>query len=69
MKRTWEQEKAYNAKRAQQAIAEMEQAIETYDVNRFEAAWQVAMRYMNKKQRTPYYIKMLQKGQQRRANA
>ena len=57
--RTWEQEKAYRAKRAAQAIAEMEQATATIDLERFDKAWQVAMRYMNKRERSPYYIAFL----------
>lgn len=61
-KRTWAQEKAYRAKRAGQAIVEMEQAISNYDKERFQAAWQVAMMYMNGKQRKPYYIRMMQRG-------
>ena len=60
MKRTWEQEKAYRERRAQQAIAEMEAAISTVDTERFLKAWGTAMRYMNKKQRGTYYIRMLQ---------
>lgn len=61
MKRTWEQEKAYRARRAAQATAEMDAAIETGDKDRFLAAWDVAMRYMNARQRDPYYIRMLEK--------
>ena len=66
-KRTWEQEKAYRAKRAEQAISEMETAISAYDVERFQRAWQDAMRYMNEKQRRPYYIRMLEKSVELRA--
>ena len=62
MARTWEREKRYRAKRAAQAVAEMEAAIEVYDVPRFLAAWDVAMRYMNVKDRRPYYIRMLKRG-------
>lgn len=68
-KRTWEQEKAYRAKRAGQAVREMELAISVYDVERFLAAWEDAMRYMTKKERSPYYIRMLQKGQETRRAA
>ena len=60
MKRTWEQEKAYRERRAKMAMAEMDAAIETVDKVRFLAAWDAAMRYMSKKQRSPYYIRMLQ---------
>ena len=56
---TWEREKAYRAKRAQQIIAEMEAAIETGDKNRFVKAYESAMRYMTKKQRNPYYLRAL----------
>lgn len=59
MKKTWEQEKAYCAKRAQELAAEMETAIETVDEEKFTAAYQTAMRYMNKKQRSPYYMRFL----------
>ena len=58
--KTWEQEKAYRARRAQALAAEMEQAIAAGDKNRFEAAYSTAMRYMNKKERSPYYIKALE---------
>ena len=61
MARTWEREKWYRAKRAAQAVAEMEVAIETYDVPRFLAAWDVAMMYMNVTERRPYYIRMLER--------
>ena len=61
-KRTWEQEKAYKAKRTAQAITEMEAAIDTRDTKRFEAAWQVAMMYSNAKTRWPYYRKALEAG-------
>lgn len=60
MKRTWEQEKAYRERRAQQAIAEMEAAISTVDIDRFSKAWEVAMMYMNVRRRNQYYIRMLQ---------
>ena len=59
MKKTWEQEKAYYAKRAQEAVAEMKQAISTADKARFEKAYQVALRYMTQKERRPYYIQFL----------
>ena len=62
---TWEKEKAYRAKRAAQAAAEMDAAIADCDKSRFLAAWDVAMRYMTGKERRPYYIRMLE----RRSNA
>ena len=60
--RTWEQEKAYRARRAEQIAVEMEASIAAYDKDRFLAAWEKAMIYMNKKQRMPYYIRMLKQG-------
>lgn len=68
MKRTWAQEKAYRERRAQQAAAEMDTAIATVDKERFLKAWDTAMRYMNKKQRSPYYIRMLQANINHKAN-
>ena len=56
---SWEKEKAYNAHRAAAAAAEMEEAIRTIDIPRFTAAYQVALRYMNKKPRSEYYRRML----------
>ena len=61
MKRTWEQEKAYRARRAEQIAADMDRAIEANDKDGFLAAWEKAMIYMNKRQRSPYYIRMLEK--------
>ena len=61
MARTWEQEKAYNAKRAEQLAAEMEASIQSTDFQRFDEAYKTALRYMTKKQRQPYYIRMLQR--------
>ena len=65
MKRTWEQEKAYRARRAEQIAIEMDAAIEAEDLDRFAAAWEKAMYYMAGKQRRPYYIRMLEKGVKR----
>lgn len=59
--RTWAQEKEYNARRAQQLGAEMEAAIEANDLRRFLAAYETSFRYMPKKQRSKYYIKMLER--------
>lgn len=67
MKRTWEQEKAYRARRAEQIAIEMDAAIEAEDLDRFAAAWEKAMYYMTGKQRRPYYIRMLEKGMGHRA--
>lgn len=69
MARTWAQEKAYRGRRAQQAAAEMDTAIATVDKERFLAAWDAAMRYMTKRQRNPYYIRMLQASKEARTCA
>ena len=60
MAKTWEQEKAYSAKRAVKAVEAMEKAIASADLKQFQDAWQLAMRYMNVKDRRPYYLRMLQ---------
>lgn len=59
--KTWAQEKAYNERRAQQLCAEMEAAIETNDTQRFLAAYERSFRYMTKKQRSPFYIRMIER--------
>lgn len=59
-KRTWEQEKAYRAKRAEQAASIMEAAIAANDHTAFEEGWRIAMLYMNGKQRWPYYRRALE---------
>lgn len=59
MARTYEKEKAYTERRAAQLAEEMEQAIADNDKDRFLAAYNTAFRYMNKKQRSPYYLRML----------
>lgn len=59
--KTWEQEKAYTERRAAQLAQEMEQAIAENDRDRFLAAYSTAMRYMTKKQRSPYYRRFLAK--------
>ena len=56
---SWEKEKAYKARRAAAAAEEMEAAIATVDLQRFLAAHEVAMRYMNAKPRGQYYRRML----------
>lgn len=61
MKRTWEQEKAYKARKALEIGAEMDKAIEANDKERFFAAWEKAMIHMGVKQRRPYYIRMLER--------
>lgn len=57
----WEKEKAYAAKRAAELGAEMDAAIEAFDQNRFDAAYQTSMRYMTKKQRSGYHRRFLLK--------
>ena len=57
----WDKEKAYTAKRAAELAAEMNEAIEAFDQNRFEAAYQASLRYMGKKQRQEYYKRFLMK--------
>ena len=59
MARTWAQEKAYNARRAEALGAEMDAAIEAGDHDRFTAAYQTAMRYMTVKQRSVYFRRWL----------
>lgn len=59
MAKTWEQEKAYCARRAEALGAEMDAAIETGDRDRFTAAYQKAMRYMTVKQRSTYFTRWL----------
>ena len=60
MAKTWEQEKAYCARRAEVLGAEMDVAIEAGDRDRFTAAYQTAMRYMTVKQRTTYFKRWLE---------
>lgn len=67
MKKAWEQEKAYCAKRAQELGAEMDAAIENMDRERFEKAYTTAMRYMKKKERSDYYKRFLMKMKEARA--
>lgn len=59
MTRTWEQEKAYTARRAQQLAAQMEQAIADNDKSAFLNAYATSMRYMPRKQRGTYYRRFL----------
>ena len=61
MKKTWEQEKEYIAKRAEALGHEMDQAIEAADKDRFEEAFVKSMRYMKKKERLTYYKRFLEK--------
>jgi len=67
MGKTWEQEKAYRAKRAQALGVEMDAAIESMDRERFEKAHTTAMLYMKKKERSDYYKRFLMKMREARA--
>ena len=67
MAKTWEQEKAYCAQRAQELGAEMDAAIETMDRERFDKAHTTAMRYMKNKERSDYYKRFLTKMREARA--
>lgn len=59
MTKTWERQKAYAARRAAELKAAMEQAIATHDLNAFIEAHQTSFRYMTKRERKPYYERML----------
>ena len=55
MKRTWEQERSFCEKRAAEIAGEMTQAINTGDREMFRRAYGLALRYMSKRERAPYY--------------
>ena len=59
MARTWEQEKAYCAQRAEALAEAMETAILRLDADGFKAAYSAAARYMGKKQRQELYRRFL----------
>lgn len=63
-KRTWAQEKAYCAKRAEDLRKQMVVAIRECDTEQFSALMSTALRYMTKKQRgemaTMFYAHMVQ---------
>jgi len=59
MSKTWEQEKAYCAKRADALAEAMEKAIQALDANSFQAAYTEAARYMPKKRRAELYKRFL----------
>lgn len=61
MKRTWEQEKAYTVRKAQEYGAEMDAAIETVDKDRFNAAFMKSLRYMSKHQQDDYMKRFISK--------
>lgn len=58
---SWEKEKVYCKKRAEELAAEMDQAILSADRERFEKAFQTAMRYMTKRERAPYYRRFIER--------
>lgn len=58
---SWEQEKAYCARRARELTAEMEAAIEAADKDRFLAAHQTSARYMTRKARAALYRRFLER--------
>lgn len=62
MKKTWEQEKAYEVRRAKVLGEQMDAAIATGDMEAFTTAYQTAHRYMTNKQRTPYFMRWLREG-------
>lgn len=55
----WEKEKTHCKKRADELAAEMDQAIETVDIERFDVAYQTAKRYMPHSERVSYYKRFL----------
>jgi len=59
--KTWEQEKAYVARKAQEYGAEMDAAIEAVDKDRFNAAFMKSMRYMRKRQHGEYMKRFIAK--------
>lgn len=59
---TWEQEKAYCAKRASELKTEMEAAIAASDKERFTKAFETAQRYMKKKELKSLFVAMVRKG-------
>lgn len=56
---TYQKEKEYCARRAQELTAEMEAAIETKDREKFKAAYTTSARYMTQKQRRPLYMRFM----------
>ena len=61
MKRTWEQEKAYVARKAQEYGAAMDEAIEAVDKDRFNEAFMKSFRYMSKRQHGEYMKRFIAK--------
>lgn len=53
---TWEQEKAYTQRRAEELKNQMEQATADGDLNAFLRAYKASARYMRKKQREDLYV-------------
>ena len=66
MARTWEQEKAYRAKRADAVREELAQAIANVDAEAFRAACERAFNYLKQGERTEwmhkYYEAKLKEG-------
>lgn len=56
---SWAKEKEYRNRRAATIAQELETAIATVDIPRFNAAYQTALRYLNSKTRASYYKRML----------
>lgn len=67
MKRTWEQEKAYRAKRAEELKKEMDVALSENDDGRFIHAFSTSSNYMGKRVRMLYYRRYLESRIARRA--
>lgn len=59
MTQAWEKEKAYRKRRAEGIACELEQAIANRDRDGFSKAYSIAMRYMTKRERAPYYKRFL----------
>lgn len=56
---SWEKEKAYCERRAQEFAAEMEAAVDAADRDRFLAAFRDSARYLSRKQRNQFYLQFL----------
>lgn len=61
MKRTWEQEKAYTARKAQEYGAEMDAAIEAVDKDMFNTAFGKSFYCMRKRQHDEYMKRFIAK--------
>lgn len=56
---TWEQEKMYTQRRAEELKEQMERAIKEGDIDGFLKAYEASARYMKKKQREELYVSFL----------